>query len=95
MCDMYCLMYICSYCLMYPLMYCLMYTPLYCLQDYAVFSVEISASYTTSGPNNNWHDDLKKAIRYAGEKRKHAVFLFSDAQIVEEGMVGALPCFEP
>jgi hypothetical protein len=32
-------------------------------QDFQVFSVEISASYTTSGPNNNWHDDLKKAIR--------------------------------
>jgi hypothetical protein len=52
-----------------------------------VFSVEISATYTTSGPSNNWHDDLKRAIRLAGEKRKHAVFLFSDAQIVSETQV--------
>ncbi len=60
------------------------------MQDYAVFSVEITASYTTMGPNNNWHDDIKKAIRYAGEKKKPAVFLFSDSQIVSENMVGAL-----
>ncbi len=53
-----------------------------------MFSVEITATYTTSGPNNNWHDDLKKAIRHAGEKKKPTVFLFSDAQIVNETMVG-------
>ncbi|GFH11507.1 uncharacterized protein HaLaN_07015, partial [Haematococcus lacustris] len=57
------------------------------IQDLTVFSVEISSSYTVSGLNNNWHDDLKKALRYAGEKRKPSVFLFSDSQILQESMV--------
>lgn len=50
-------------------------------QDMQLFSVEITATYTTSGLNNNWHDDLKKALRHAGEKRKPAVFMFSDSQV--------------
>ena len=57
------------------------------VQDYTVFSAELSATYTTSGPNNNWHDDLKKAVRHAGEKHKDTVFLFSDTQIIDETMV--------
>ncbi|GFH31516.1 uncharacterized protein HaLaN_30577, partial [Haematococcus lacustris] len=57
------------------------------IQDLTVFSVEISSTYTVSGLNNNWHDDLKKALRYAGEKRKPSVFLFSDSQILQESMV--------
>ncbi|KAJ9518808.1 hypothetical protein QJQ45_026081, partial [Haematococcus lacustris] len=57
------------------------------IQDLTVFTVEISSTYTVSGLNNNWHDDLKKALRYAGEKRKPSVFLFSDSQILQESMV--------
>ena len=45
--------------------------------------IEISSSYTSS----NWHDDLRAALRYAGEKHKPCVFLFSDSQILEESMV--------
>ncbi|KAF5834888.1 hypothetical protein DUNSADRAFT_8192 [Dunaliella salina] len=56
-------------------------------QDFMVFSAELSATYTTSGPNNNWHDDLKKAVRHAGEKHKDTVFLFSDTQIIDETMI--------
>jgi dynein heavy chain len=62
------------------------------VQDYVVFSAELSATYTTSGPNNNWHDDLKKAVRTAGEKHKNTVFLFSDTQIIDETMVGC--CYD-
>ncbi len=54
-----------------------------------MFSAELSATYTTSGPNNNWHDDLKRMLRHAGEKQKSTVFLFSDTQIIDETMVGA------
>ena len=71
------------------------HTRLWCCaptQDYTLFAVEISASYTTSGPNNNWHDDLKRAIRHAGERKRPSVFLFSDAQIVDETMVRGAAC---
>jgi len=57
------------------------------MEDFTVYSAELSATYTTSGPNNNWHDDLKKAVRHAGEKHKDTVFLFSDTQIIDETMI--------
>ncbi len=45
--------------------------------------MEISSGYGMS----NWHDDLKAAIRSAGEKAKNTVFLFTDSQILDETMV--------
>ena len=37
---------------------------------------------------SDWHDDLKAAIRHAGERHKDAVFMFTDSQILDETMVG-------
>lgn len=50
-----------------------------------LFSIEISSTYGMT----DWHDDLKAAIRAAGEKYKNAVFMFSDSQILDETMVRA------
>lgn len=36
---------------------------------------------------SDWHDDLKAALRYAGEKHKPCVFCFTDSQILDELMV--------
>lgn len=36
---------------------------------------------------NEWRDDLKNALRLAGESNKQTIFLLSDTQIQWEGMV--------
>ncbi|GAX82307.1 hypothetical protein CEUSTIGMA_g9736.t1 [Chlamydomonas eustigma] len=53
------------------------------MQEYDVFQIQISSGYTMT----DWHDDLKAAIRHAGEKHKPCVFLFADSQILDETMV--------
>jgi len=45
--------------------------------------VEISKNYRYT----DWLDDLKGALLSAGQHNKHTVFLFSDAQIKDEGYV--------
>ncbi|GLC77190.1 hypothetical protein PLESTF_001896200 [Pleodorina starrii] len=56
------------------------------IEDFQLFSIEVSSTYGMS----NWHDDLKLAIRTAGEKGKDTVFMFSDSQILDETMVEEL-----
>ncbi|GIL46228.1 hypothetical protein Vafri_3260 [Volvox africanus] len=56
------------------------------IEDFQLFFIEVSSSYGMS----NWHDDLKLALRAAGEKGKNAVFMFSDSQILDETMVEEL-----
>ncbi|GFR40055.1 hypothetical protein Agub_g593 [Astrephomene gubernaculifera] len=56
------------------------------IEDFQLYSIEVSSSYGMS----NWHDDLKAAMRTAGEKHKDAVFMFSDSQILDETMVEEL-----
>eukprot|EP00798_Chlamydomonas_sp_ICE-L_P021154 gene21154-28043_t len=53
------------------------------MQDYHIYQIEISSSYSMS----DWKDDLRSALRTAGEKHKPTVFLFADSQILEESMV--------
>ena len=53
------------------------------IEEYTIFQVEMSRSYTKV----EWHEDLKKVLKLAGEANKKVVFLFSDTQIKEEGMV--------
>ncbi|KXZ43278.1 hypothetical protein GPECTOR_96g744 [Gonium pectorale] len=51
-----------------------------------LFSIEVSSSYCMV----NWHDDLKAALRTAGERHKDAIFLFKDSHILDETMVEEL-----
>jgi dynein heavy chain len=53
------------------------------IADYDVFQIEISKTYG----KNEWHEDIKKVLRAAGHGNKQMVFLFSDAQIKNEGFV--------
>ncbi|GFR45764.1 hypothetical protein Agub_g7181 [Astrephomene gubernaculifera] len=53
------------------------------IEEYEVFQIEISKTYCKT----EWHDDLKKVLRMAGEANKRVVFLFSDTQIKEESFV--------
>eukprot|EP00955_Chlamydomonas_euryale_P086337 364207-Chlamydomonas_euryale.AAC.7 len=53
------------------------------MSEYEVFQIQISSGYSMS----DWRDDLKAAVRHAGEKHKQSVFLFSDSQILHETMV--------
>ena len=48
-----------------------------------MFQIEISATYG----KQEWHDDLKKVMKLAGEANKRTVFLFSDTQIAHEYFV--------
>jgi hypothetical protein len=45
--------------------------------------VELSKTYSKA----EWHEDLKKVLKMAGEANKQVVFLFSDTQIKEESFV--------
>ncbi|EFJ49499.1 flagellar inner dynein arm heavy chain 11 [Volvox carteri f. nagariensis] len=56
------------------------------IEDFLLFTIEVSSTYGMT----NWHDDLKLALRTAGEKGKNAVFMFSDSQILDETMVEEL-----
>lgn len=53
------------------------------MEDYEIFQIEVSKSYG----KNEWHDDLRKVLRIAGESNKQVVFLFGDTQIKDEGFV--------
>ncbi|WIA36351.1 hypothetical protein OEZ86_007670 [Tetradesmus obliquus] len=53
------------------------------MQDMEVFQIEISKTYG----QNEWHDDLRKVLKLAGEANKKVVFLFSDTQIKDESFV--------
>ena len=53
------------------------------VEEYTIFQVEMSRTYGKM----EWHEDLKKVLKLAGESGKKVVFLFSDTQIKEEGMV--------
>ena len=53
------------------------------MEEYEVFQIEVSQNYG----NNEWHDDMKKCLRMAGEQNKPTVFLFSDTQIKDETFV--------
>ena len=53
------------------------------IEEYTIFQVEMSRSYGKV----EWHEDLRKVLKLAGESNKKVVFLFSDTQIKEEGMV--------
>nr|8GLV_Kg Chain Kg, DHC_N2 domain-containing protein [Chlamydomonas reinhardtii] len=53
------------------------------IQEYEVYQIEISKTYCKT----EWHEDIKKVLRMAGESNKRVVFLFSDTQIKEEGFV--------
>ena len=53
------------------------------IMEFQVFQIELSSSYS----RGDWQDDLRRALRAAGEKGKPTVFLFSDSQILEEAMV--------
>ncbi|KAG2427037.1 hypothetical protein HYH02_014682 [Chlamydomonas schloesseri] len=56
------------------------------IEDFHLHSIEISSAYGMS----DWHDDLKAAMRSAGEKHRDTVFMFSDSQILNETMVEEL-----
>jgi dynein heavy chain, axonemal len=47
------------------------------MEDYECFQIEVSKSYGKT----EWHDDLRKVLRIAGESNKPVVFLFSDTQM--------------
>lgn len=53
------------------------------MEEYEVFQIEISKTYSKA----EWHDDLRKVLRVAGEANKRVVFLFTDTQIVSESFV--------
>jgi len=53
------------------------------IEEFEVFQIEISKTYGKT----EWHDDLRKVLRMAGELNKKVVFLFSDTQIRTESFV--------
>ncbi|KAL3158235.1 hypothetical protein ABBQ38_010487 [Trebouxia sp. C0009 RCD-2024] len=53
------------------------------MEEYEIFQIEISKSYTMV----EWHEDLKKVLKMAGEANKRVVFLFADTQIKSESFV--------
>jgi dynein heavy chain, axonemal len=53
------------------------------LNEYELFQVEIAKGYTMSA----WREDLKKVLQNVAFHDKHMLFLFTDTQIVHEGML--------
>ena len=53
------------------------------IQEFEIHQIELSKSYGRT----EWHDDLKKVMKLAGEANKNTVFLFSDTQIQHEYFV--------
>ena len=53
------------------------------IEEFEVFSIEISKTYGM----NEWHEDIKKVLKLAGESNKKVVFLFADTQIKDETFV--------
>ncbi|KAL7706715.1 dynein heavy chain cytosolic putative [Lotmaria passim] len=53
------------------------------LNDYELFQVEVAKGYTI----NAWREDLKKVLQNVAFHDKHVLFLFTDTQIVHEGML--------
>ncbi|KAK9812825.1 hypothetical protein WJX72_004356 [[Myrmecia] bisecta] len=53
------------------------------MEEYEVFQIEISKTYGKV----EWHEDLKKVLKMAGEADKKVVFLFADTQIKQESFV--------
>ncbi|XP_040928837.1 dynein axonemal heavy chain 3 isoform X2 [Betta splendens] len=53
------------------------------ISDYMLFQIELTKSYGKS----DWRDDLKRVMIKAGIEGKRLVFLFTDSQIKDEGML--------
>ncbi|KAF5833108.1 hypothetical protein DUNSADRAFT_10689 [Dunaliella salina] len=53
------------------------------MEEFEVFQIEISKTYGMF----EWHEDIKKVLKMAGEANQKVVFLFADTQIVQEGFV--------
>ncbi|MEW5311651.1 MAG: hypothetical protein WDW38_003347 [Sanguina aurantia] len=53
------------------------------IEEFEVFQIQISKTYSKM----EWHEDIKKVLKTAGESNKPVVFLFADTQIKEESFV--------
>eukprot|EP00892_Ulva_mutabilis_P009854 jgi/Ulvmu1/7240/UM035_0027.1 len=53
------------------------------MEEYACFEIAVSKNYGKA----EWHDDLRRVIRVAGEACKPVVFCLSDTQIQDESFV--------
>uniref|UniRef100_A0A7N6BTR8 Dynein axonemal heavy chain 7 n=1 Tax=Anabas testudineus TaxID=64144 RepID=A0A7N6BTR8_ANATE len=53
------------------------------INDYVLFQIELTKNYSKS----DWRDDLKRVMVKAGIEGKSLVFLFTDSQIKDEGML--------
>jgi dynein heavy chain, axonemal len=53
------------------------------VEDFDLFQIEISKQY---GPSE-WRDDLRRVLKKAGVDGRDTIFLFTDTQIVWEGML--------
>ncbi|MEW5299252.1 MAG: hypothetical protein WDW36_002285 [Sanguina aurantia] len=53
------------------------------IEEFEVFQIQISKTYGKM----EWHEDIKKVLKTAGESNRPVVFLFADTQIKEESFV--------
>ncbi|KAK2921231.1 hypothetical protein Q8A73_000716 [Channa argus] len=53
------------------------------ISDYVLFQIELTKNYSKS----DWRDDLKRVMLKSGIEGKNLVFLFTDSQIKDEGML--------